>query len=114
MQHSRIDEEQPRRFVHMLTVAGEPMPREALLETFRSRVHDALQRLDGFRGLALLLSLDERELCVVTEWTQRDAWGRAQWDADVQDIVVGLVQSATQADPRSYEVILRETGKTAN
>jgi heme-degrading monooxygenase HmoA len=58
--------------------------------------------LDGFLEGEVFKSEDCRRILLITEWTSRHAWSDSQWDKDVAENLVSIVQTASAIDSRTY------------
>ena len=46
--------------------------------------------LHGFLAAQVLLSVDNRTMVVMTEWSDRHAWGKSRYDPDVEKLIERL------------------------
>jgi len=66
--------------------------------------------LAGFLEGEIFQSEDRQRILLITEWTSRHAWSASQWDKDVADNLVSIVQTASAIDSRTYF----RTGRTTS
>lgn len=67
--------------------------------------------LAGFLEGEIFKSEDEQRILLITEWTSRHAWSQSQWDKEVADNLVSIVQTASAIDSRTYFRAGRSVGK---
>ena len=58
--------------------------------------------LAGFLEGEIFQSEDEQRILIITEWTSRHAWSASQWDQEVAENLVSIVQTASAVDSRTY------------
>lgn len=58
--------------------------------------------LAGFLEGEIFQSEDEQRILIITEWTSRHAWSASQWDREVAENLVSIVQTASAVDSRTY------------
>lgn len=67
------------------------------------------QDLAGFVEGVVFQSEDRQRILLITEWTSRHAWSASQWDKEVADNLVSIVQTASAIDSRTYFRAARTT-----
>jgi heme-degrading monooxygenase HmoA len=67
--------------------------------------HDLAGFLDG----EIFQSEDKQRILLITEWTSRQAWSASQWDQEVADNLVSIVQTASAIESRTYFRVGRTT-----
>jgi|SRR5579862_3468904 len=58
--------------------------------------------LAGFLEGEIFQSEDRQRILLITEWASRHAWSASQWDKEVADNLVSIVQTASAIDSRTY------------
>jgi heme-degrading monooxygenase HmoA len=58
--------------------------------------------LPGFIEGEIFQSEDRSRLLIITEWTSLHDWSMSQWDRDVSDNLVSIVETAVAIDSRTY------------
>ena len=95
-------------FVHLNLFNQKPAAARELVARIRSTLEAlGVAQTPGLLGGAILVSDDEARIAVVSEWSDRSAWGHAQWDARVQDSMVDVFQTAEHVESRSYNEVYR-------
>ena len=95
-------------FVHVILFSIHPAATRDLVGRIQSTL-EALEVSETPRLLAsaILVSDGEDRVAVVSEWTDRNSWAHAQWDARVQDSVVDVFQTAEHVETHSYNEVFR-------
>jgi heme-degrading monooxygenase HmoA len=70
--------------------------------------------LDGFLEGEIFESEDEQRILLITEWTSRHAWSASQWDKEVAEHLVSIVQTASAIESRTYFRAGRTTSPAQN
>ena len=94
-------------FVHIWLATVEPQTSDEALEHFRELAQEAPLRVQGLKGVGVLLSDDRTRIVAISEWGARDDWGRAQWDEHVQDLVARMFRSVKRLDSHLYREVFR-------
>ena len=89
-------------FVHVWLATVEPQTADEVVELVRETARQVLPTLYGLKSVSVLLSEDRKRVAYLTEWNGRHDWGRAQWDAQMQDRVVALFRSAKHVESQVY------------
>lgn len=58
--------------------------------------------LEGFIGGEIFQSEGGTRVLIITEWTSRHHWSMSQWDSEVSENLVSIVQTASAIDSRTY------------
>lgn len=58
--------------------------------------------LPGFIGGEIFQSEDRTRVLIITEWVSRHHWSMSQWDGEVSEHLVSIVQTASAIDSRTY------------
>ncbi len=58
--------------------------------------------LPGFIEGEIFQSEDQSRILIITEWLSQHDWSMSQWDREVSDSLVSIVQSASAIDSRTY------------
>lgn len=58
--------------------------------------------LPGFIGGEIFQSEDRTRVLIITEWISRHHWSMSQWDSEVSENLVSIVQTAGAIDSRTY------------
>jgi hypothetical protein len=58
--------------------------------------------LPGFIEGEIFQSEDQSRVLIITEWVSQHDWSMSQWDRDVSDSLVSIVQTASAIDSRTY------------
>lgn len=58
--------------------------------------------LAGFLEGEVFKSEDAQRILLITEWTSRHTWSQSQWDKEVSENLVSIVQTASAIDSRTY------------
>jgi hypothetical protein len=69
-------------------------------------------KIDGLLGIDLYGTGDRTHVLLLSTWADDVAWGRAQWDDDVQNAVVARFTSARCVHSRLYRRIVLEDEST--
>jgi len=69
-------------------------------------------KIEGLLGIELYATGDRTHVLLLSNWADDDAWGKAQWDDDVQAAVVARYTSARCVHSRLYRRIVPEDEST--
>jgi quinol monooxygenase YgiN len=58
--------------------------------------------LHGFLAAQVLLSVDNRTMVVMTEWSDRHAWGKSRYDPGVQKLIERLTLKSSTIEFEIY------------
>ena len=58
--------------------------------------------LAGFIGGEIFQSEDRTRVLIITDWASRHHWSMSQWDSEVSEQLVSIVQTAGAIDSRTY------------
>ena len=58
--------------------------------------------LPGFVEGEVFQSEDQSRILIITEWASQHDWSMSQWDREVADSLVSIVQTASAIDSRTY------------
>jgi hypothetical protein len=58
--------------------------------------------LPGFVEGEIFQSEDRSRILIVTEWASQHDWSMSQWNSEVSDNLVSIVQTASAVDSRTY------------
>jgi heme-degrading monooxygenase HmoA len=94
-------------FVHLVHLVVEEGRVDEVVEDVRKTSVAALSRINGFQSLAVLVSDDRTHIVALSKWERRKDWARAEWDQQLQDVVITLYSSALQVESRSYHEVFR-------
>ena len=89
-------------FVHVWLATVESQTADEVVELFRETARQAMPALHGLKSVRVLVSEDRTRIVCLTEWEGPHDWGRAQWDAKIQDSVVAMFRTTKHVDSQAY------------
>ena len=95
-------------FVHTILFSLEPAATRDLVARIRSTLEAiGVAKTPGHLASMIFVSDDETRVAIVSEWSDRHAWSRAQWDERMQAGVVDVHQTAKHIESQSYNEVFR-------
>ena len=97
---------------HVLLIEVTSERYNTILRETAADVSRLASKLGGLMRVDLYGTDDRTHILVVSDWVDNVAWGKAQWDDDVQNCVVARFSAARRVHSKLYRRIVLEDEST--
>jgi quinol monooxygenase YgiN len=98
--------------IHVLLMEVKSESYDQLLRETAADAQRFGSTIDGLLRFELYGTDDRTHILLLSQWVDDVAWGKAQWDAEVQNAVVARFSSARRVDSRLYRRIVFDDEST--
>jgi len=91
--------------LHVLLMDVQSERYDQILRDTSSSLQRLSSKVEGLLRVDLYGTDDRTDLLLVSQWEDEHAWGRAQWDDDVQNFIVAQFTSARRVHSKLYRHI---------